>query len=137
MSELLLKAKQNYNVANELLQKTKHFAPVVHCSYYMCIQLMIHCIIKEGLTEDQIKDEIRKKRGASHDYYITETFRILTKKRDNAIGFKFNNHIKELKAFREESDYKNIPIDEKKANQSFQTSLVIKDIFRSVMNVSI
>jgi hypothetical protein len=138
MSELLLKAKQNLEVAHELLHKSKHFAPVVHCSYYMCIQLMIHCLLKEGFTEQQIKNEIRERRGASHDYYIDKIFKIIiSKKKDSALAARFNNQIKDLKAFREQSDYGNVEIDKPKANQSFEKSLLIKEIFRSALDVKL
>jgi hypothetical protein len=137
MSELLLKAKQNLDVAHHLLQNKKHFAPVVHCSYYMCIQLMIQGIMADGMTEEQIREEINKNKGASHNYYINSIFKKIVAKKDLALATRFNNKIKDLKAFREQSDYMNVSIDEQKAIDSFLTSLEIKDIFRSALNIKI
>lgn len=137
MSELLIKAKQNLDVASDLLLKKKHFAPIVHCSYYMCIQLMIQGILNDGLTEEEIRNEIRLKKGASHEYYITKIVKSLAIKKDSRMANRFNSRIRDLKAFREQSDYMNVKIDEQKANESFATSLEIKDMFRSALNIQI
>lgn len=101
----------------------------------MCIQLMIHNILLSDKTEDDIKNDIRAKKGASHDYYIIQTIRLLGNNRQ-AIN-RFNNKIKELKTFREESDYGNCEIDERKANLSYETSLELKDIFRSALSINL
>lgn len=87
--------------------------------------------------KEQIRNEISLKKGASHDYYITKTVKSLAAKKDPLIANRFNSKIRDLKAFREQSDYMNVNIDEKKANESFDKSLEIKDIFRSVLNIQI
>jgi hypothetical protein len=125
MSFLLNKAKQNISVANDLITGAKYYAPVVHCSYYACIQLIIHVLL-QNTTEEDLK--IKKTGLASHEYYIKEIIKVLDAK-DPLTSTKFNKSITQLRSFRIQSDYSNIEIKEAQAKKTQELSLDIKNIF--------
>lgn len=130
MSNYLTKATHNINAANQLCNGNTYFTPVVHCTYYACIQMMIHSILDYNkINEDQLKANSTQGGGGSHLYYINEVKKILAARKEMASLKKFTTLIYDLKETREESDYSNIIIDPKTARKALDNCLEVKSMF--------
>ena len=130
MSFLIIKASHNLTAANQLLNGGLYLAPVVHCSYYACVQLMIENL-NLILGEETVSSNTSG--PGSHEYLIKETLKLL--QNDQTAYVKFNNTIGQLKSFRKNSDYKNIEINRNDANLSLNYALELKAIFRNKFNL--
>ncbi|NLU38559.1 MAG: HEPN domain-containing protein [Bacteroidales bacterium] len=108
-----LKQKSEFNfLAAELLLKENLYAPSVHCSYYSCLQL-IKFSIKDffGVEYSVLSSNIANSKNInSHKYMIEFVKNELKGNIDSQSERDFSRHIKDLKQFREESDYDDIEI---------------------------
>ena len=105
-----LKTKSDVNqMAAALLQKNSHYASVVHCSYYSCLQLMKHIVINTlGISEQQIETDLEYK-GGSHTYLINKITTYLQQERKDSRVF--SSSITQLRRMRNTADYENIQVD--------------------------
>jgi uncharacterized protein (UPF0332 family) len=111
-----LKNKSEFNLeAADLLIKSGLYAPSVHCSYFSCFQLVkvIVCtVIFDSITDHGSK--ISQTGGHSHKYFwnaIKDTiYSLKGREKERSVSRKY----KDLKTFREESDYGDIQIDSSK-----------------------
>ncbi|MDD2636323.1 MAG: HEPN domain-containing protein [Bacteroidales bacterium] len=116
-----LKEKSNFNIdaANALL-KQESYAPSVHCSYYSCFQLLKYTI-KHFYGIDYETQAVNRRfvQQKSHQYVIN----YITNELKEYVGFpkaqEFKRKIKDLKQFREESDYEDIEINCEKGNNAY------------------
>lgn len=110
-----LKDKSEFNRKSaSLLQDENFHCSAIHCSYYSCIQLMIHLLLfKLNYSEIDLKPD--EKLG-SHEKLIN----ILTEymKEKGMDWSYFNQNIVELKKLRVKSDYRNSEIISKEGNNS-------------------
>lgn len=130
MSELKLKSSENFK-SSDILIKQRLFASSVHCSYYSCIQNMLHILRSDfKKTEEQIDSE--SKAGSQDEsgfhnwiinFFIREFFI-----RNHRDGREFSNFIGQLKGFRIKSDYKNSKINPTIAKDSLALANQINSI---------
>ena len=105
MSELKNKSDFN-NIASELLLKNRLYAPSVHCSYYRCIQYMLHIVFnKLKVDKAEFDAQMKQRKDGTHGHAIFTIGCELIKK--NTDGYKdFQRLVPKLKEYRELSDYK-------------------------------
>lgn len=108
-----IKEKSGFNVdsAKELI-KLSYYAPSVHCSYYGSFQYMKYALSRcKNITYEKIESESLNYRRGSHGYVIDNILYELKDKIKNTKDFVYVKRIiKDLKAFRINSDYFNIQI---------------------------
>lgn len=138
MSILKEKAKFNLDAA-ELLKTNNLFAPSVHCSYYSCLQLMKATINEfKGISYDQLKRDIQhareKQKLNTHTYvikYIGDEIYSFSKEE----FAKFNRNIKQLKIFREVSDYEEKEITFEEGSKALRIAREVRDQMKKIFNV--
>jgi len=110
MSKLKEKANFNFTAAEKLIELNL-YAPSIHCSYYSCFQLM-KFTIKDFFGKDYatLSQEIRNSNLNTHAYIINYICKEIKNNCSLPEFGKFNRKIKDLKNFRENSDYENIEI---------------------------
>lgn len=128
MSYLKQKSEQNIIAAEFLIEEGLH-APSIHCSYYSSFQLIKHTLAAFfGISYAKQESELnvlkqgKASRGiGSHEYVINKfggELRGLSK--DEYLSFTRN--IKELKAFRKQSDYLNKEVTYKQSERAYRLS---------------
>lgn len=109
-----LKSKSELNILSaEVLENKGLYPSVIHCCYYGCFQLMKYTLCHSfGVSYDLINSEVRNskktKTPISEHCYVWKEFESKIKKYYDKRNF--NNLIKDLYAFRINSDYKPIEI---------------------------
>jgi hypothetical protein len=129
MSILESKSSENH-AAGLILINQNHYSSSVHCSYYSCIQLMKHILL---LNEEKTEQELFKKQQSAsqnlHEFLINYFVRQL---RVNNLYAQYRNTIgklTELKVLRNDSDYREVVIDETKAKFASDLSLkILRDL---------
>lgn len=129
MCHLKNKSEINMMVAETLFEKCL-YPSCCHPAYYSCLQLMKYTIQeKMGIPYHQQDIEInridkRVARSGSHNYLIDKiVYRMKELDKDEARLFK--RSIEDLKASREDSDYKDIPISRDYSEKSINTAKII------------
>ncbi len=118
MSKLKEKSALNYCAADVLIN-SNYYAPSVHCSYYSCFQLMKYSIkYFFDINYEDLAKQIGSAKQNTHSYVI----KFIGEEMKNNLGLfeyrNFNNKIRDLRNFREQSDYENVDVtfdDSKKA----------------------
>jgi uncharacterized protein (UPF0332 family) len=108
-----LRQKSDFNIdAATLLIKESYYAPSVHCSYYSCFQLLKFSI-KEffGIEYATLTADITNSGQHTHQYVINYVSKELVSLVGAEESRQFKRKIKDLKQFREESDYENIEVN--------------------------
>jgi len=135
---LLLKSTENINSANLLI--TNGFAASsIHCSYYSCVQMMLH-VLRSDLNKTEEELEILSEKG-SRDYHgfhnwLQNVFceELIRRDKDARIAFDFNTSIGNLKGIRIRSDYRVSGISNKEANKALilakKINKLIEDKFK-------
>lgn len=126
MSKLRQKWEINIEAAKALLAK-ELFAPSVHCSYYSCFQLL-KFTMKEFFEIDYetLSANISSSKQNTHQYiinYVTNELKSLSNKYESR---NLKRKIKDLKNFREKSDYENTSVDYKKGNDAINKANEIR-----------
>ncbi len=119
-----LKNKSDFNLeAADLLIKSGLYAPSVHCSYFSCFQLakVIACtvILKD---ETDHGSQISQKGGNSHQYFWNAIKESVCSKTGREEERLLNRKYRDLKTFREESDYGDIQIDSLKGTKALDVA---------------
>ncbi len=108
-----LKEKSEFNFASaQLLIDNYLYAPSVHCSYYSCFQLMKFTMNNFfDIGYDKLNTRISVSTlGGTHSYVI-HFFNNAVKKKNGYFDYRdFSRKIKDLKEFRESSDYDDVEI---------------------------
>lgn len=124
-----LKAKSEFNIdAAQLLIDKSLYAPSVHCSYYSCFQLM-KFTMKEifGITYDELAQRVSVKSTGGTHTYVTNFFNKEVKSRYGTFEYSdFNRKLKDLKEFRESSDYEDVEIDIDKGTKALKNATEIR-----------
>ena len=106
MSKLKEKSEFNIDAAQVLIDKYL-FAPSVHCSYYSCFQLMKFTINAYfGMSYDELRQKVSVNTSGGTHTYVTHFFNTEVRKKYGLTDYTdFSRKIKDLKEFRESSDY--------------------------------
>lgn len=119
MSKLKEKSEFNFQAAQLLIDKNL-YAPSVHCSYYGCFQLMKFTINNFfGIDYEELSQMIAVDKSNTHAYIIRFVSNEIRTNLGKDAYREFNNTIKDLKNFREESDYDNVEISLDKGEKAF------------------
>ncbi len=119
MSEIKSKSEQNLKMARLSIEKTC-YSTSVHCSYYACVQFMIHILYNHfEMSEEQVDKEqkrISKDLEAGFHAWIRHFFVMkLLPMEGGRIAREFSNYATQLKTMRVLADYKKKEITEQKA----------------------
>jgi uncharacterized protein (UPF0332 family) len=132
MAQLKSKSEKNVTAA-EVLLKNDCYSSVPHPAYYSCLQLMKHFLChKEKIDYDTQVNEIKKKDGKSHQYYIEEIYYAIIDRKNIHEAGKFLRNIQDLKALREEADYTNVIINPSKAQSSIDRAKYTIDFLKKI-----
>lgn len=106
MSKLKEKSEFNIDAAQVLIDKYL-FAPSVHCSYYSCFQLMKFTINAYfGMSYNELRQKVSVNTSGGTHTYVTHFFNTEVRKKYGLTDYTdFSRKIKDLKEFRESSDY--------------------------------
>jgi len=112
MSFLLEKSNQN-RIAIDLLLDKNLLAPAIHCGYYSCFQRIVY-VLKEYYPEDleRIETEVKGRRGNLHGNCFKEFSSRFRREFDKKSSFEIDDLLKQLKGFRQKSDYNDEEITE-------------------------
>jgi hypothetical protein len=125
MSKLKEKSEFNFDAAQVLIDKYL-FAPSVHCSYYGCFQLMKFTLFKHfGVSYDELRQRVSVKASGGTHTYVADFYNKAVRKNGIFDYSNFSRKIKDLKEFRESSDYDDveITIDKSQKALSYATEL--------------
>jgi hypothetical protein len=96
------------------------YAPSVHCSYYGCFQLLKFTINNFfGVDYEKLSQLIASNALSTHSYIIKYVSDEIRTNLGRDAYREFNNKIKDLKNFREESDYDNVEISLDKGAKAY------------------
>ena len=129
--------KHNFNLdAADYLIKDSQYAPSVHCSYYGCFQLMKHKLkVIKNCSYEEIESNMSG--SSSHTYLINELKYYLNPRNNSKIkepkhAANFKDSIKDLKDFRQKSDYENVEISPEDAEKSLRIAKEICNILKKL-----
>lgn len=131
MDEFLVKSQFNETAAT-LLYNNHLYDSVFHPIYYSCLQLIIHKLIKKGITLDQQSTLIASRyKGNSHRCLIEESKKQIT---FNSIREKkeYGDNIKQLKDFREKADYKECRINQSQCCDGINIAILVRQKINSI-----
>lgn len=132
MDELKHKSGFNMDAARLLIDK-EYFASSIHCSYYSCIQLAKHVLLnKLGITERALKQKYVRPIGSHNLIREAIINELRVKMNDKFTMTQFNSKFGLIKQLREESDYHEVIIDSKKAEDSIKHSTFINSILKTI-----
>ncbi|WP_074434161.1 HEPN domain-containing protein [Bacteroides neonati] len=131
MNELYDKSEINLEAA-EKLHQAGLYDSVCHPSYYSCLQLMSHKLIRKGVslsTQGTISSSTYH--GSSHKCLIYETCKFLSfegvRDRQN-----YTNNIKQLKEKRENADYHEKRISHDQSKECIRLAKEIRSKINSI-----
>lgn len=132
-----LRQKSDFNIdAAEALLKQSFFAPSVHCSYYSCFQLL-KFTIKDffGVDYKTQANNVTMSKQKTHQYVINFVTDELIKLANILEGQDFKRKIKDLKHFREESDYEDIEVNYDKGDKAYRKAKEIRLYIKKKFNI--
>jgi len=132
-----LRAKSEFNIqAAHLLIRNNLFAPSIHCSYYSCFQLMKYTLNDFfGIEYSNLSQMIATNKSNTHTYiikYISDQIRQKIGREDYR---EFSNKIKDLKTFREQSDYDDIEVSIDEGQKAYNHANEILSFLRNNFHV--
>ncbi len=134
MSELKAKSEESTEASNKLIQASL-LNSSVHCSYYACVQLMLHLLRTHfGKTELEVTKEGfagAKTENGYHNWLINLIV-VEFVKLNKTEASKFNSIINGLKAVRAKADYQNIKLNPNEALKACQTSERAKSLLLNI-----
>lgn len=105
MSAFREKSKINFSAAATLQKQHSLYDPSIHCSYYACVQEMLHVIFtKLGKTQEEFNNERYAEGKGTHVWASKLIGTALQKKEWKEFKY-FQKHFFELKDLREKADY--------------------------------
>jgi uncharacterized protein (UPF0332 family) len=124
-----LREKSEFNIdASQLLIDNYLYAPSVHCSYYSCFQLMKFSMNDFfGISYDELRQRISVNTSGGTHSYVTNFFNTEVKKKNGIFEYRdFSRKIKDLKEFRESSDYDDVEITIDQSTRALQYASEIR-----------
>ncbi len=130
-----MKAQLNYDAARLLIDKNL-YAPSIHCSYYSCLQLLKFTISDFfDVSYEQIESDIVLSGKKTHQYMIDFIYTELSAARNMEESRNFKRKIKELKKYREDSDYADVEINIDKGNLALIYAYEIRGFLQKKFHV--
>lgn len=130
MSELKGKSEESTKASNKLIEAML-LNSSIHCSYYACVQLMLHLLRSHfGKTELQVNNEGKSgsiNENGFHNWLINMIVKEFARL-DATDAAKFNTIINNLKFARATADYKNVMVSETQAIKANETSAKAKSL---------
>ncbi|MEO8589812.1 MAG: hypothetical protein ABI432_10615 [Flavobacteriales bacterium] len=126
MSNLLRKSQQN-DAASGILIANGLYATSIHCSYYRCLQYMLHLHPHE-LPRGQPDDRTQ----GTHNVLIAIIGQKLREK-DTTASVNFNNEIQKLKKLRTQADYQEPMFDASTSREAQRMASGIVQLFQKVL----
>ncbi|HKJ80958.1 MAG TPA: hypothetical protein VJ954_02960 [Ignavibacteriaceae bacterium] len=124
-----LREKSEFNIdAAQLLIDNYLYAPSVHCSYYSCFQLMKFTMNNYfGINYDELRQRISVSTSGGTHSYVTHFFNKEVRSKSGIFDYSdFSRKIKDLKEFRESSDYDDVEITIDKSTKALQYATDIR-----------
>ena len=110
MSNLENKSELNIQAAKKLIEENL-YAPSVHCSYYSCFQLLKFKMNDFfGFSYEQLEAHISSSSMNTHSYLINFVKTQIKSNIDRDSSLNFSRQIKDLKLYRQRSDYEDIEV---------------------------
>jgi len=126
LSALREKSNQNFDAAKTLMDNG-YLAPSIHCSYYSCFQLLKYSInFFFGIEYSDLSSNIASSNKNTHRYIIDYVYDELSKNVSSIEARNFKREIKDLKFFREESDYEVTAIQWTQCNKAYNLALNLR-----------
>jgi uncharacterized protein (UPF0332 family) len=135
MSKLRAKADFNFQAAQILIDNDL-YAPSIHCSYYSCFQLLKHSVYHFfGVDYETLGRQVAADTSSTHNYLIRYVSEQIRNNMGREAYREFNNKIKDLKNFREESDYDNVEINIDKGLQAHSLARELRSFMQNNLHV--
>lgn len=114
MSVYLEKSKSNIDAAEILIKTHKIYIPSIHCSYYSCLQVIIHILYEiEKWDYSQIKKECERAEHGSHTTMLNIIKEnILSESNNHSLVNAVNTKFGLLKELRQNADYYDQPFSD-------------------------
>lgn len=133
MNHLKSKSDCNINSASSLITNSL-YASSVHCSYYSCVQLMLHILRSDFGKTDVIIDsesKIGSKNNRGFHNWLINIIRKEYMQRNPGDSRLFYSKIGQLKKLRVNADYKNIDVPSATANNALKTAQEINSLLQT------
>lgn len=135
MSELLKKSKENLVSADLLLNRHDKWSSSIHCSYYACLQIVLHIIESDLPKYEKFKSNYLAKALPTDDktlHYLYLRFiqeDLIRDKSTFSFGQVFSSYMFPLKGDRNSSDYTMQEVTKPKAIKCFErATTIVKDL---------
>jgi len=125
MSKLLKKSQENETAAGILIDHGL-YSSSVHCSYYRCVQHMLHI---STTMVPQVRDDWSQ---GSHNDLINKV-RDLIRRKDPSASLEFNNDIQRLKRMRVQADYQTVAFNAQNSREALRTSDSVVKLFNMLL----
>lgn len=135
MTKLREKSEFNIHAAELLIEKT-FYAPSIHCSYYSCFQLLKYTINTFfGIDYVTLSYDISQSEKSTHHYVIDFIANQLIALAGRTDSRNFKAQIKDLKHYREESDYDNVEVNVDKGKTALTLAHDIRNYLKTNFKV--
>ncbi|WP_337043659.1 hypothetical protein [Emticicia sp. 17c] len=136
-SFLKTKSDQNIQIAHSILSTNNGcYASSIHCSYYSCVQLMLHILRSHfGQTDSEVSAESESAKGGLHLWLIKKIaaeYEVSTNKYD---ARELKQKLHQLKKTRGTSDYENVEITQSTAQRALQQANNINSSLKRIFNL--
>lgn len=133
MSNLKNKSEINFEAAKELIDKS-FYPSSVHCSYYSCFQLLKFKMNDFfGVTYEQLATDISFSGKGTHQYLISYVTKEIKENISKDSSRDFSRSIKDLKLFREKSDYEDIEIKPEEGEKAYRIAEYLLDLIKKTL----
>jgi uncharacterized protein (UPF0332 family) len=139
MSELLKKSTENISAAS-LLIENKLYASSIHCSYYSCFQKLKNVIsLAYSCRYEDLEVEHRdlnsklkqNQKLGTHEFFINrKLFDLIRREKED---HRLINKINDIKLHRTNSDYKDVAIDNKTAEEVLAKSKIVIETLNTLI----
>lgn len=133
MSILKNKSELNIYAAKRLIEENI-YPPSVHCAYYSCIQLLKFKMNDFfGITYEQLTTDISSSDKGTHQYIISYVTRNIKENISRNSSQNFSRSIKELKHFREQSDYEDVEIKQEEGEKAYRIAEDLLNLIKETL----
>lgn len=134
------KSIESSKAAKGLIETHKLYNPSIHCSYYSCVQYMLHVLYAylryyDLKTEEERNKMIKKLIDESaeigwHNRLIQTILKRFPAKTSSVAQFRFKSWISDLKSLRQESDYFETVFDETRSKEILARSAEVNSLLK-------
>lgn len=125
MSAFRDKSNFNFTAADALQKQHSLYDPSIHCSFYACVQEMLHIIFnKLGKTQDEFNGE-RYEQGKGTHVWASKLIAAALKDKSWQEYKYFQKHFPELKQLREKADYSERKGSRDDSSEAYRLSITL------------